>query len=184
MAVRPSDPVFRSGLTEFARRFFGGAPAGMAPFPGAPTLAPGSPHAGLGQPAAAALGPAREHLQRAATLAAAVAEYAAAQQALAPLLAGAADVAATAFATRVADGAPRGARASLELWIECAENAWQDLVHGEAWCFAQARAIDAALAVAASRNDLVEDAARLAGLPSRRELDDLHRRMRALERGE
>jgi hypothetical protein len=189
MAARPSDPAFRTGVNEFARSFFAGAVAGITSFgaPGSrgPLGFAESPHASATlAPPAAALGPAREQQQRAAALAAAVAEYAAAQQSLAPLLAGAAGAAATAFATRAADGASRGARATLDLWIECAENAWQDLAHGEAWCVAQARAIDAALAVAARRNDLVEDAARLAGLPSRRELDELQRRLRALERGD
>jgi hypothetical protein len=185
MAMNPSDPAYRTGLEAFARSFFSLDPLdvlgllGERGFPGSPDPGPA-----LGRPAAAALGPAREHQQRAAALAAAAAEYAAAQQALAPLLAAAAGAAATAFATRVADGTPRGARASLELWIECAENAWQDLAHGEAWCAAQGRAIDAALAVVACRNDIVEDAARLAGLPSRRELDELQRRVRTLERGE
>jgi hypothetical protein len=203
MGMRPSDPAFRTGLEEFARSFFAGGAVGRMPVSsGTPPVAPWSPltllgslgplgfaeppgpGAALGRSAAAALGPTREHQQRAAALAAAAAEYGAAQQALAPLLAAAAGAAATAFATRIADGTPRNARASLDLWIQCAENAWQDLAHGEAWCVAQARAIDAALAVAACRNDLVEDAARLVGLPSRRELDELHRRVRTLERGE
>jgi hypothetical protein len=204
MAARASDPASRAGLDAFARAFFAGGAAARGPGAfGTPTAAPGSPLGsfgsfgslgsfgpaappgpgeGLGGSAGAALGPTREHQQRAAALAAAAAEYGAAQQALAPLLVAAAGSAAAAFAARLAAGTQPGARTALELWIECADGAWQDLAHGEAWCDAQARAIHAALAVVACRDDLVEDAARLAGLPSRRELDELQRRVRTLER--
>jgi hypothetical protein len=166
--AQASDPAaFGQRLTAFAEAFFGAAAGAV----------------GGGAVAAAALGPTREHRQRAAALAAALAESAAAQQALAPLLAGAAHAAASAFAARVAAGAAGSARAAFELWIDCAEYAWQDLAHGEAWCAAQARAFDAAVAVLACQQDGAAQAARLAGLPSRRELDELHRRIRDLERG-
>lgn len=179
----PSDPpAFERRLERFAIAFFTGDPSrwpGLGAFGSvaAATIFPGG-----AAPSAAALGPAREHQLRAAALAAATAELAAARQALVPLLTEAARAAATAFSARAADGAARGARATFDLWIECAEAAWQDLAHGESWCLAQSRAFDAALSVVACQREIAAHAARLAGLPGRDEVDELHRRLRALER--
>jgi hypothetical protein len=151
-----SDPAaFRRRLETFATSFFTGAglPGGGTPGGGlagaGPASWPGAGPFGFAMPSAigttpgparspAALGPAREHQQRGAALAAALAELAAAQQALAPLLAEAGRAAATNFAARTAGAPPRGARATFDLWIECAESAWQYLAHGEAWCAAHA----------------------------------------------
>lgn len=194
MLAAPSDPAaFHRRLETFATSFFTGAgiPGGGLAGAGPASWLEGAafgfampPATGTAaRPGPAALGPAREHQQRGAALASALAELAAAQQALAPLLAEAGRAAATNFAARTAGAPPQGARATFDQWIECAESAWQDLAHGEAWCAAQARAFDAALSVVACQQELAEHAARLAGLPGRREIDDLHRRVRDLERG-
>jgi hypothetical protein len=158
----------RVGAAFFART---ATPAGA----GVPPAATG----GLAPP----LGPARAQLARAQALATATAEWTEAARAQAQLLAPAAAVAARAFAARFPpERAVPSLREALDAWIACAEAAWLDLAHGAAWCEAQARTFDRALAVRALAQEIADDAARLAGLPSRREFDELTRRVDALER--
>lgn len=177
LALGTSDgPAFQQALGEFALRFFNAAAVPATGLPGASAPALTS--------MAAAIGPFREHQQRAAGLAAACAALAAAQQAQVALLVPAASAAAAAFGAKLHEfaGAPGGPRQMLDLWIGCADEAWLELVHGEAWCLAQGRALDAAFAVRALQQQIADHAARLAGLPTRTELDDLQRRVRDLER--
>jgi hypothetical protein len=192
-------------LRDFGARFFAGAAASWGTTPAGAWASPpgknvgewlppeaaagGWPPPGFAGGSAPPLGPAREHLQRAANLAAALQQLAAAQQAQAVLLFAAGQRAGAEFAARVTAraAAPEaqaalGARAAFDLWIDCAEAAWLDLAHGEGWCAAQARTFDAALRVRACQQAIADDAARLAGVPTRAEVDELQRRVRQLER--
>lgn len=171
---------------EFAARFFGAVP-GVA---GAPPTPPGAP-GGLGGaavpplPGGPALGPTREHQRRYERLPAALAAWSAAQQAQAALLASVGARAGAEFLAHLAtrDLANDGLRATFDAWIEHAEGAWQKLAHSAEWCAAQARTFDAMLAVRAAQQAIADDAARLAGLPTLRDVDALHRRVREVERG-
>lgn len=172
---------------EFAARFFGAAPG----VPGASPATPGVPDGPGGAsvpplPAAPALGPTREHQRRYERLQAAVAAWSAAQQAQAVLLASVGASAGAEFLAHVAmrDLAKDGLRATFDAWIEHAEGAWQKLAHSAEWCAAQARTFDAMLAVRAAQQAIADDAARLAGLPTLRDVDALHRRVREVERGQ
>lgn len=171
---------------EFAARFFGAAPGVAGASPATPGIPDGPGGAAVPPPPAApALGPTREHQRRYERLQAAVAAWSAAQQAQAALLASVGASAGAEFLAHVAtrDLAKDGLRATFDAWIEHAESAWQKLAHSAEWCAAQARTFDAMLAVRAAQQAIADDAARLAGLPTLRDVDALHRRVREVERG-
>lgn len=154
----------------FGARFFGG-PFAAAP---APTEAATLP----------ALGPTREHQLRAERLRVAVVRLAAAQQEQATMLAASGALAGAEFlqAAAARDLGRDGLRATFDRWIEHAESTWQRLAHSAEWCEAQARTFDAALDVRAAQQAIADDAARLAGLPTLRDVDAVHRRLREVER--
>jgi hypothetical protein len=177
-------------LRDFGVRFFAATSTPFTSAAGAPApgFVPGSTGGlppTLGPTLGPALGPAREHLERAAELANALQALAAAQQVQATLVTTAGHAAAAAYAARLAQpdaAALRSPRAAFDAWIECAEAAWLDLAHGEAWCAAQARTFDAAIRVREVQQSIADHAARLAGLPTLADVDALNRRVRDLER--
>jgi hypothetical protein len=161
----------------FGARFFGApSPFGAAPAFDATSAAP-APHV------VPALGPTREHQRRLECLRVAIVRLAAAQQAQGALLAAAGAQAGAQFLGDLAarDLAGDGLRATFDRWIEHAEAAWQQLAHSAEWCEAQARTFDAALELRAAQQAIADDAARLAGLPTLRDVDALHRRLRDVE---
>jgi hypothetical protein len=190
-AFAPDDGV--RAFEDFGMRFFGGSGAGAGVrvvWPGAPRVPGALPDAswssasfaGLAS-AVPAVGLAREQVRRAQRLETAVAALASAQTVQGALLAQAGAEAGRAFAATITgDGAVRdGLRTTFDRWIEHAEAAWLTLAHSAAWCDAQARTVDAAIAVRAVQQEIADDAARLAGLPTLRDVDALHRRLRDVE---
>jgi Poly(R)-hydroxyalkanoic acid synthase subunit (PHA_synth_III_E) len=80
------------------------------------------------------------------------------------------------FAARLGSGAdaPRSLRAAFDAWIECAEAAFQVAAHDEAFTLAQARLLNELVTVRAEQQQLLDRASRLAGMPTRAEVDALH----------
>jgi hypothetical protein len=110
------------------------------------------------------------------------AEWAAALRAWSLELAEIARATATAFVARLAaPDAPTTLRATFDAWIECAEGAFQSAAHSEAFAVAQARLFNELVRAKARQQELVEQFARSAGVPTRREVDALHDELRALK---
>ena len=103
------------------------------------------------------------------------ADWAVALQAWSMVLAEIARASAAAFVARLAgpDG-PRTLRATFDVWIDCAESAFQSAAHSEAFAQAQGRLLNEFVRLRIRQQALLEQAARLAGLPTRREVDLLH----------
>ncbi|MCX7058374.1 MAG: hypothetical protein NTZ79_14670 [Proteobacteria bacterium] len=70
--------------------------------------------------------------------------------------------------------------AAFDAWIECAEAAFQQAARGEAFAAAQAQLFNELVRLRAAQQALAEQAARLAGVPSRAEVDALHDTLRSL----
>jgi class III poly(R)-hydroxyalkanoic acid synthase PhaE subunit len=163
---------------DFLRDQFGGVLDGMLG-----GSAPG------GSPAAAeeapALGPAREQQERLQRAAAAWRALDQAQRRLSRLWADALAEAARAFVSRLgAPAAPLTAAALHELyddWIDCAEEAYARMAHGEAFGAALADALKAASDWREESAACVEPWAKWLDWPTRREINSLSLRVRALE---
>ncbi|MEI8297888.1 MAG: poly(R)-hydroxyalkanoic acid synthase subunit PhaE [Pseudomonadota bacterium] len=88
---------------------------------------------------------------------------------------------ATRFAVRLATApAPATLRETFDAWIDCAEAAFQQAARGEAFVAAQAQLFNELVRLRAGQQALAEQAARLAGVPSRAEVDALHDSLRSL----
>ena len=68
-----------------------------------------------------------------------------------------------------------------ELWIECAERAYADTVRKEEFCRLQAELANTATALLLQQRKQAETLARAFGMPTRTEVDALHRRIRELQ---
>jgi class III poly(R)-hydroxyalkanoic acid synthase PhaE subunit len=142
-----------------------------------------------GSPAAAeeapALGPAREQQERLQRAAAAWRSLDHAQRRLRRLWSDALAEAARAFVSRLgAPAAPPTAEALHELydaWIDCAEEAYARMAHGEAFGAALADALKAAGDWRKESAASVESWAKWLDWPTRREINSLSLRVRALE---
>jgi class III poly(R)-hydroxyalkanoic acid synthase PhaE subunit len=142
-----------------------------------------------GSPAAAeeapALGPAREQQERLQRAAAAWRSLDHAQRRLRRLWSDALAEAARAFVSRLgAPAAPPTAEALHELydaWIDCAEEAYARMAHGEAFGAALADALKAAGDWREESAASVEPWAKWLDWPTRREINSLSLRVRALE---
>ncbi len=112
------------------------------------------------------------------------AEWTAALAAWSMVLAEVARATASSFAARLAAAAPPATlRATFDAWIDCAEAAFQQAAHSEAFAQAQARLFNEFVRAKARQQTLVEQLAKSAGVPTRSEVDALHDELRAL-RGE
>ena len=82
---------------------------------------------------------------------------------------------ASAFVARLGGGdPPRTLRATVDAWIDCAERAFQSAAHSDAFAQAQARLLNELVRLRIHEQALLEQASRLAGVPTRAEVDALH----------
>jgi class III poly(R)-hydroxyalkanoic acid synthase PhaE subunit len=173
-----SQEAAAAAFGDFLRDQFGGVLDGMLG-----GSAPG------GSPAAAeeapALGPAREQQERLQRAAAAWRGLDNAQRRLSRLWADALAEAARTFVSRLgAPAAPPTAEALhglYDAWIDCAEEAYARVAHGEAFGAALADALKAASDWREESAACVEPWAKWLDWPTRREINSLSLRVRALE---
>ena len=110
------------------------------------------------------------------------AEWAVALQTWSMVLAEIARATASAFVARLRGAdPPRTLRATFDAWIDCAERAFQSAAHSDAFAQAQARLLNELVRLRIRQQALLEQASRLAGLPTRREVDALHDSMQQLK---
>lgn len=134
-----------------------------------------------------AFGPAREHFSRWQTLARqqfdALAEGAPLGQAIDAMMEAAIAGFEQRLRQREIDGKPlESARALFDLWIEAAEQAWEDMASGEVFARASAQASQAQLQLQRSAQAELARFCQAIGLPTRSEVDQVHQRIVALER--
>ena len=109
-------------------------------------------------------------------------EWAAALQAWSMQLAELARATASGFAARLrGPDAPTTLRATFDAWIDAAEAAFQTLAHSSAYADAQARLFNELVRARARQQGLIDQLARGAGLPTRREVDALYDELKALK---
>jgi class III poly(R)-hydroxyalkanoic acid synthase PhaE subunit len=69
-----------------------------------------------------------------------------------------------------------------ELWVECGERAYAAAAHSEEFAAAQAELLSAMVELRFEQQRVIEEWARVWNLPSRSEIDALHRQLRELSR--
>ena len=133
-----------------------------------------------------ALGPMREHQQRWQRMAEAGRRVDEAQRRLQRLWSDALRQAAVDFAARLraplpglAD--PEPMRKLYDSWIDCAEDAYARIAHGEAFCTAQAELVNAGSEWRQELRGGIEHWAKLLDLPTRSEINTLVQRLRSVE---
>lgn len=90
---------------------------------------------------------------------------------------------AQAFAARLARAdRPQTLRLAFDAWIDCAEAAFQCVARKSAFAAAQAALCNELVRLRAGQQGLLEQASRLAGVPTRGEVDALHDSVRELRR--
>ena len=133
-----------------------------------------------------ALGPMREHQQRWQRMSDAARRIDDAQRRLQRLWSDALRQAAADFATRL-QPPPAGAvdaaalRKLYDTWIDCAEDAYARIAHGEAFCNAQAELVNAGSQWRQELQAGIEHWAKLLDLPTRSEINTLAQRLRSIE---
>ena len=129
-----------------------------------------------------ALGPQREHQQRWQRMAEAFCQAQAAQTQLARLWSDTLREAAAAFAMHCADPAHAQTppRELYDHWIECAEQAYARMAHGAVFCATQAALLNAQNLLRNELQALFERWCKEFDLPTRSELNSLHRSVKAL----
>jgi hypothetical protein len=171
-----NSPGAAAAFGDFLREQFGGVLDGMWGAPG------GSPAAAEEAPA---LGPAREQQERLQRAAAAGRRLDQAQRRLRRLWSDALAEAARTFVSRQgAPAAPPTAEALhglYDAWIDCAEEAYARMAHGEAFGAALADALKASGDWREESAASLEPWAQWLDLPTRREINSLSLRVRALE---
>ena len=135
---------------------------------------------------ALALGATREYQQRLQRIAQAAEGIDAAQRRLQLLWADALRDAASAYCaelspTAAGDAGPEALRALYDRWIECAEQAYARMAHGQAYCDALADYVNAGSRWRAEMQASLEQWAKLLDLPTRSEINTLIQRLHALE---
>jgi hypothetical protein len=89
------------------------------------------------------------------------------------------------FMARIGGAAPSLEPAALrrhyETWVECAENAYAEIASSSRYCEDQAALINATVALTAEVRRHADDVAQAFDLPTRAELNVLHRRLEELE---
>lgn len=94
-----------------------------------------------------------------------------------------AEVVTQRFAARGADGNPIGGlREAYDLFVDCAEDAYAEVVTAADFGKVSARLMNAAVAVKRHAQAMAEEMADAANLPTRRELDTSHRQAQILRR--
>jgi hypothetical protein len=190
-----------------ARRFLDGAADAPAPAAAEAALAfsdflreqfadfqlPGSPGFGAGHGAQSAftgdspaLGATREHQQRWQRMAEASRRTAEAQHRLQRLWSDALREAAAAFAARLVPPpataiSAQALRKLYDTWIDCAEDAYARMAHGEPFCNALADHVNASSQWRRELQASIEHWAKLLDLPTRSEINTLTQRLRSVE---
>jgi class III poly(R)-hydroxyalkanoic acid synthase PhaE subunit len=171
-------PTAAAALSDFLRDQFGGVLDGMW----------GSSAPGHSMPPAAeapALGPTREQQEHWQRVAAAWQRLQEAQRRLQRLWSDALCEAATAFVSRPAAAAapqtPEAVHGLYDAWINCAEEAYARMAHGEAFGTALAAAVQAASEWRDESAASIEPWAKWLDWPTRAEINSLALRVRALE---
>jgi class III poly(R)-hydroxyalkanoic acid synthase PhaE subunit len=166
----------------------GGLPGGGAAGPaGAWPAGAGAFARGGAQPSPApALGLAREHQLAWQRLQQLVAQATQQQAQLAAIWSEIVGAALRELGARVGAAIARGEppaspRALYDQWIECAEAAFAAAAHGPAFLKAQSALANTSAELRTQQRELVESWARQLDLPTRAELDTVHRRLRALQ---
>lgn len=73
-----------------------------------------------------------------------------------------------------------GVRELYDLWIECGEQEFAQLAHSEAYCRLQAEIANAAVQLRSCQQTLIERALKQLDLPTRAELNSVHKQLREL----
>lgn len=131
------------------------------------------------------LGWAREHDQAYRDLAAAHAQYRKLEAALQARLAAMQTDALSLLERKVRERAdaqqPLATMRELyDLWVECSEQVYAQLAHSEAHCELQANLANAAVELRACQQDILERTLKQFDLPTRSELNTVHRQIREL----
>jgi hypothetical protein len=159
------------------------APAGAMP-PGLVAAGPVAPSGGFELPA---FGATREHQQRAQRMAQAVQRIEAAQRRLQRLWSDVLREAANKFVSQLqpmhsaAAPSPQLLRKLYDGWIDCAEEAYSQVAHGQAFCDAQAELVNATSQWRLEQQANIEHWSKSFDLPTRSEINTLTRRLAALE---
>jgi class III poly(R)-hydroxyalkanoic acid synthase PhaE subunit len=80
---------------------------------------------------------------------------------------------------RQAAQAMTGFRELYDLWVECGEQVYAQVAHSEVYCRLQAQLGNAAMQLRARQQKLIEHALKQFDLPTRSELNSVHRQLRA-----
>ena len=160
---------------------WGSQPWGSA-FAPAAASSPSSPLS----PDVPAFGATREQQQRAQRMAQAAARMEAAQHRLQRLWSDVLREAASRFVSQLSASppaavTPESLRRLYDTWIDCAEDAYARVAHGEAFCQAQAEFANAASQWRLEQQANIEHWSKFLDLPTRSEINSLTRRLRATE---
>ena len=133
-----------------------------------------------------AFGATREHQQRWQRMTEASRRIDAAQRRLQRLWSDALREAAAAFAARLAPPHPSGVSAEAlrklyDAWIDCAEEAYARVAHGDAFCNALAEYVNASSQWRRELQASIEHWAKLLDLPTRSEINTLTQRLKSVE---
>ena len=184
--IRPLPPL-RSATRNFSdalRDLFADFPLRFAPDLGAGV---GSQAAQRGTWDAPALGATREHQQRWQRMSEAWASIDDAQRRLQRLWSDALRDAAAAFTARLVqlppiDMSAESVRKLYDGWIDCAEDAYGRIAHGEPFCSALADFVNASSRWRREVQASMEYIVKLLDLPTRSEINSLMRRLKAVEK--
>ena len=170
-------------FSEALRDLFADFPLRFAPDLGAGV---GSQAAQRGTWDAPALGATREHQLRSQRMSEALASIDDAQRRLQRLWSDALRDAAAAFTVRLMQPPPLDMSAEsvqklYDRWIDCAEDAYGRIAHGEPFCSALADFINASSRCRREAQTSVEYVAKLLDLPTRSEINSLLQRLKAVE---
>jgi ketosteroid isomerase-like protein len=174
-AARAFGDFLREQFTEFRLPWSSGIGAGAAQ---------GAPPPSMGD--SPAFGATREHQQRWQRMAEASRRIGDAQRRLQRLWCDALREAAAAFAARLVPPHPGGVSAEAlrelyDTWIDCAEEAYARVAHGEAFCNALAEYVNASSQWRRELQASIEHMAKLLDLPTRGEINTLTRRLKSVE---
>lgn len=132
------------------------------------------------------LGMAREHNAALRELAQAHAECQRLEQALRAMLYGVQSEALNLLERRVRERQSQqgslGFRELYDLWVECGEQVYAQVAHSEAYCQLQAKLGNATMQLRAHQQKLIEQALKQFDLPTRTELNSVHRQLREQSR--
>ena len=174
-AARVFGDFLRDQFSEFRLPWSAGIDAGVGPGAAPPSMGD-SP----------AFGATREHQQRWQRMAEASRRINDAQRRLQRLWSDALREAAAAFATRLVSPQLSGVSAEAlrklyDTWIDCAEEAYARMAHGEAFCNALAEYVNASSQWRRELQASFEHMTKLLDLPTRSEINTLTQRLKSVE---